>query len=287
MNLLRVAKAARALGKDKTTAVGFLIVFCLMLVAIFAPYIAPYSEDTGKVAHLSQALRPPSWEHLFGTDDVGRDIFSRVLFGTRLSLQVGVMVVVVSLIIGIALGLSAGYFGGWIEMAIMRLTDIFVSVPRLILPVAFAGVLGPSLRNAMLALIITWWPWYVRLLVSEIKSVKEKEYIKAAEALGASAVRIMFRHILPNSVTALVVQGTLDIGWAIMMCATLGFIGIGAQPPTPEWGVMVARGRAYMPDFWWWSTFPGLFIFIAVMGFNMLGDGLRDLLDPRTRSRVG
>lgn len=284
---MSIKKLIRKLYKDKTTAAGLLIVLSLIVIAFLAPYITPYPEDIGKVAHLTHALEPPSWEHLFGTDDIGRDIFSRVLFGTRLSLQVGVMVVALSLVIGIILGLSAGYFGGWIEIAIMRVTDIFVSVPRLILPVAFSGVLGPSLHNAMLALIITWWPWYVRLLVSEVKLVKEKEYIKAAEALGGSSARIMFRHVLPNSMTALLVQGTLDIGWAIMMCATLGFMGIGAQPPTPEWGVMVARGRTYMPDFWWWSTFPGLFIFIAVMGFNMVGDGLRDLLDPRTRYRVG
>ena len=169
-------------------------------------------------------------------------------------------------------------------MVIMRITDIFVSIPRLILPVAFTGIMEPSLRNATLALVLTWWPWYVRLLVSEAKTVKEKEYVKATRALGAGHLRLMFRHVLPNSLSAIVVQGTLDLGWAIMMCATLGFIGIGAQPPTPEWGVMISNGRAYMPDYWWWSTFPGIFIFLAVMGFNMVGDGIRDILDPRVFS---
>lgn len=271
------------LKKSKVTMFGFFTIFSLVIMAIFAPYITPYPEDIGKVCHLSDTVEPPSWRHLFGTDNIGRDVFSRVIFGTRLSIQVGATVVVLSLIIGIVLGLLAGYLGGWTEMIIMRVTDIFVSVPRLILPVAVSGIMTPSLRNAMLALVITWWPWYVRLLVSEVKTVKNRDYIKAAEALGVNTARIMFRHVLPNSMTPLIVQGTLDIGWAILMCATLGFIGVGAQPPTPEWGAMVARGRVYMPSYWWWSTFPGLFIFITVIGFNMLGDGLRDILDPRTR----
>jgi len=257
------------------------IILILVLIAVLSPYIAPYPQDAGKTCHLTDALKPPSWKHLFGTDSVGRDILSRTLLGSRISLQVGVTVVGLALTIGIVLGLIAGYFGGWIEMAVMRVTDVFVSVPRLLLPVAFAGVMQPSLRNATTALVITWWPWYVRLLVSEVKSTREKNYIEAAKALGASSTRIMLRHILPNSVTAIVVQATLDIGWAIMACATLGFLGIGAQPPTPEWGTLVAAGRSYLPDYWWWSTFPGLFIFLAVLGFNLLGDGLRDMLDPR------
>jgi len=266
---------------------GIIVVLILFFFAAFGPLIVPYPEDQGKVSHLEDALQPPSLKHLFGTDNLGRDIFSRTIIGTRISLGVSLLVVCSSILIGIILGLVAGYFGRWVETVIMRITDVFVSIPRLLLPVAFSGVLGPSLQNSMLALIITWWPWYVRLLVGEIKVTKEKEYIEAAKGVGVGVFRMLFRHILPNSMSSLVVQGTLDIGWAIMMCGTLGFIGLGAQPPTPEWGALVASGRTYMPDFWWWSTFPGLFIFIAVMGFNMIGDGLRDFLDPKTRFQVG
>ena len=165
----------------------------------------------------------------------------------------------------------------------MRLTDVFVSVPRLILPVAVAGALGPSLENVMLALIITWWPWYVRLLRSEVKEVKEAEYVQAVEGLGASKLRVMFYHLLPNSVTSLLVQATMDMGWVILVAASLSFIGIGASSPTPEWGLMVAKGREFLPAHWWYSVFPGLFIFVLVMGFNLVGDGLRDILDPRSR----
>lgn len=278
-----VRRSAYILGKNRLTIVGISMVAFIAFIAVFAPVIAPHPADVGSVTRFDQSLQQPSVEHPFGTDRFGRDIFSRVLFGARISLRIAVFVVGAALSIGIPLGLAAGYIGGRVEMLIMRVTDVFVSVPRLILPVAVAGALGPSLTNVMLALIVTWWPWYVRLLRAEVKEVKEAEYVQAAEGLGAGRLRVMFYHLLPNSLTSLLVQATMDMGWVILVAASLSFIGIGASPPTPEWGLMVARGREFMPTHWWYSVFPGLFIFINVMGFNLIGDGLRDILDPRSR----
>lgn len=278
-----VKRSVYILGKNRLTIVGIGMVGFIALIAVFAPVIAPYPEDVGSVTKFGSSLQGPSAEHIFGTDRLGRDIFSRVLFGARISLRIAVFVVGAALGVGVPLGLTAGYLGGRTEMLIMRITDVFVSVPRLILPVAVAGALGPSLTNVMLALIVTWWPWYVRLLRSEVKEVKEAEYVQAVEGLGAGKLRVMFYHLLPNSITSLLVQATMDMGWVILVAASLSFIGIGASPPTPEWGLMVARGREFMPTYWWYSVFPGLFIFINVMGFNLIGDGLRDILDPRSR----
>lgn len=278
-----VSEAVYILGKNRLTVVGIGMVLFIALLGLLAPIIAPYPSHTQSVTNFGQSLQPPSSEHLFGTDRLGRDIFSRVLFGARISVKIAVSVVGAALAIGIPLGLAAGYIGGRVEMLVMRVTDVFVSVPRLILPVAIAGALGPSLRNVMLALVITWWPWYVRLLRSEVKEAKSAEYVEAVEGLGAKKLRVMFVHLLPNSLTSLLVQATMDMGWVILVAASLSFIGIGASPPTPEWGLMVARGREFMPTYWWYSVFPGLFIFITVMGFNLIGDGLRDILDPRSR----
>lgn len=278
-----VSEAVYILGKNRLTVVGIGMVVFIALLGLLAPVLAPYPGHTQSVTNFEQSLQPPSSEHLFGTDRLGRDIFSRVLFGARISVKIAVSVVGAALAIGIPLGLAAGYVGGRVEMLIMRVTDVFVSVPRLILPVAIAGALGPSLRNVMIALVITWWPWYVRLLRSEVKEVKSEEYVEAVEGLGAKKLRVMFVHLLPNSLTSLLVQATMDMGWVILVAASLSFIGIGASPPTPEWGLMVARGREFMPTYWWYSVFPGLFIFITVMGFNLIGDGLRDILDPRSR----
>lgn len=278
-----VKRAVYILGKNRLTIVGIGMVLAIAVIAVLAPLVAPYPEDVGSVTKFSQSLQPPSAEHPFGTDRLGRDIFTRVLFGARISIRIAVFVVGAALSIGIPLGLAAGYVGGRVEMLVMRVTDVFVSIPRLILPVAVAGALGPSLENVMLALIVTWWPWYVRLLRSEVKEVKESEYIEAIEGLGAGKLRVMFVHLLPNSLTSLLVQATMDMGWVILVAASLSFIGIGASPPTPEWGLMVARGREFMPTHWWYSVFPGAFIFVTVMGFNLIGDGLRDILDPRSR----
>jgi len=271
------------LGKNRLTIVGIALIALVTLMGVLAPVIAPYPADKGSVTKFDQRFESPSAEHPFGTDYFGRDIFSRVLFGARISVRIAAQVVGAALMIGIPLGVAAGYLGGRIEMLIMRVTDVFVSIPRLILPVAIAGALGRSLGNVMLALTITWWPWYVRLLRSEVKEVKENEYIEAAESLGASSPRVMFLHLLPNSVTSLLVQATMDFGVVILVTAALSFIGVGAAAPTPEWGLMVANGREYLPSVWWYSFFPGMFIFITVMGYNLLGDGLRDILDPKSR----
>jgi peptide/nickel transport system permease protein len=278
-----IKRALYILGKNRLTIIGIGMVLLIALIAVLAPLIAPYPGDVGSVTKFSQSLQPPSLEHPFGTDRFGRDIFSRVLFGARISMRIAMFVVGAALGIGVPLGLAAGYLGGRVERHNMRITDVFDTVPRLILPVAVAGALGPSLTNVMLALIVTWWPWYVRLLRSEVKEAKEAEYVQAVEGLGARKVRVMFYHLLPNSLTSLLVQATMDMGWVILVAASLSFIGIGASPPTPEWGLMVARGRQFLPTYWWYSVFPGLFIFITVMGFNLIGDGLRDILDPRSR----
>lgn len=278
-----IKRSLYILGKNRLTVIGIVMVLFIGVLGLLAPVIAPYPGHVESVTNFEDSLQGPSVDHPFGTDRFGRDIFSRVLFGARISIKIAVFVVGAALGIGIPLGLAAGYLGGRVEMAIMRVTDVFVSIPRLILPVAVAGALGPSLRNVMLALIVTWWPWYVRLLRSEVKEVKSAEYIEAIEGIGANKLRVMFVHLLPNSLTSLLVQATMDMGWVILVAASLSFIGIGASPPTPEWGLMVARGREFMPTYWWYSVFPGLFIFITVMGFNLIGDGLRDILDPKSR----
>lgn len=271
------------LKQNRLTIFGLLLVAIIVLLAVAAPYIAPYPSHEGSITDYGNSLQSPSLSHPFGTDRMGRDIFSRVLFGAAISIRISLMVVSAAIGIAIPLGLVAGYVGGRVEMVIMRVTDVFISFPRLILPVAIAGALGPSLRNVMLALVVTWWPWYVRLLRSDVKDVKEKNYVEAVEGLGASRLRIMFVHILPNSSSTILVQASMDMGWVILLAASLSFIGIGAQPPTPEWGLMVARGREYLPTYWWYSVIPGMFIFVTVLGFNLIGDGLRDILDPRTR----
>lgn len=276
-------RAVYVLRRNRLTIVGLGLVLLIVFIAVAAPFIAPYPSHRGSITNYADSLQPPSTAHPFGTDRLGRDIFSRVLFGAAISIRVSVMVVAAAISIAIPLGLVAGYVGGWVEMLIMRVTDVFISFPRLILPVAVAGALGPSLENVMLALVVTWWPWYVRLLRSDVKDIREKDYIEAVEGLGAGRLRTMFVHILPNSSTTILVQASMDMGWVILLAASLSFIGIGAQPPTPEWGLMVARGREYLPTYWWYSFFPGLFIFVTVMGFNLIGDGLRDILDPRTR----
>lgn len=278
-----IRRSVYILRKNRLTIVGIGLILTILILGLLAPVIAPYPSHKGSVTNFDDRLQPPSLEHPMGTDHFGRDIFSRVLFGARISARISLQVVGSALLIGIPLGLAAGYLGGRIEMLIMRVTDVFVSIPRLILPVAIAGALGRSLGNVMLALTITWWPWYVRLLRSEVKEVKENEYIEAVEGLGGSDIRVMFVHLLPNSITSLLVQATLDMGIVLLVAAALSFIGVGASSPTPEWGLMVAQGREFMPDMWWYSFFPGMFIFITVMGYNLIGDGLRDILDPKSR----
>ncbi len=255
----------------------------LILTALLAPVIVPYPGDAAGAVHTQDALLAPSAAHLFGTDDLGGDVFSRVVFGARYSLAIGLAIVSLAFLIGVPLGAIAGFSGGFVNELIMRTTDIFLTIPGIVLALAIGAALGPGLVNAAIALALVWWPGYCRLTQGQVLALREQTYVEAAGVVGAGQGRVIFRHILPNTLTPLIVKVSMDIGFAILTAAGLSFIGIGAQPPTPEWGVMVNTGRQFMPDWWWYATFPGLAIFLAVFGFNLLGDGVRDAFDPRTQ----
>ncbi len=281
---IRMARLyVRTFGRNASAMLGLVIVALFLLLALFGPWIVPFPEDAEGAVHLSIKLLPPDGVHYFGTDEVGNDIFTRVVLGARVSLQIGLIVTGIAVLIGIPLGVIAGYVGGWIGEGIMRITDVFLSVPGLILAIAIVGALGPGIVNAMLALSLVWWPGYVRLVHAKALSLKSSIYVEAARAMGASRMRIVFVHILPNCASPIIVKASMDMGMAILGAAGLGFLGLGAQPPFPEWGAMISVGRNYLPDWWWYSFFPGLFIFLTVLGFNLIGDGLRDILDPKNR----
>ena len=269
--------------RSPLTLLGLCILLALILVAVFANSISPFDPNFIDSAH---RLRPPSLTHLLGTDTLGRDLLSRIIHGARISLLVGLVIVGLAATVGSILGLIAGYFGGKVGEGIMRTTDIFLAFPYLILAMAVTAALGPSLMNAMLAMAVVWWPMYTRLMYSEVIVVKKMLFVEAARSIGVRKGRLLFRHILPNSLSAVLIQGTLDFGAAIMYSAALSFIGLGAQPPTPEWGSIISDSRHYLMFAWWYPTFPGLAIFIAILGTNLLGDGLRDVLDPRMRRLV-
>jgi peptide/nickel transport system permease protein len=271
------------LSRSPLSVIGFFLVAVFLIIALICPMIIFYPGDIKGAIHMDQKLRPPSSTHPFGTDEVGRDIYSRVIMGTRLSFQIGLIIVFIAMGIGIPLGIIAGYVGGWVNEVIMRITDIFLSIPGLLLALAIVGALGPGIKNAMLALSIVWWPGYVRLVQGKTLSLREESFVEAAKSIGASRLRIIFSHILPNCTSPIIVKASMDMGMAILFAANLGFIGVGAQPPEPEWGAMISTGRNYLPDQWWMATFPGLAILITVLGFNLLGDGLRDVLDPQSR----
>jgi peptide/nickel transport system permease protein len=273
-----LALSCHSLGKHPLALVGLIIISVLILVAVLAPVIAPF-DPYQQVAE--DRLQPPGSRYLFGTDDMGRDVFSRVIYGSRLSLAAAAVVLVLSMSSGIVIGAVAGYVGGRLDEVLMRITDMFLAFPAMVLAMVIASALGPSLLNAMIAIAVVWWPWYARLIRGQILSLKTMEYVEAAKALGAGNVRILWKYILPNCTAPLIVQATLDSGYAILTTASLSFIGVGALAPTPEWGSMISIGRSYILGQWWYPTFPGLAIFLAVAGFNLLGDGLRDILDPR------
>jgi len=270
----------RLLRNNPSLLLGLLILGALVLMALLAPWLAPRSPTD---IELPAKLLPPSSTHWFGADDLGRDVFSRVVYGARISLLSGSMVVLIAMSIGVLLGLLAGYWGGAIDNVIMRLSDVFVSFPRLVLAMVIAAALGPGLFNGMIAVALSWWPWYARIVRSQILSLKQEEFMTAATAVGVGHTRILSRHLLPNITGVVAVQMSLDLGYAILFTASLGFIGLGAQPPSPEWGSMIAQGRTYILTHWWYPTFPGLAIFFAVLGANLFGDALRDILDPRLR----
>jgi peptide/nickel transport system permease protein len=270
--------------RDRLAMASLIIISLLALVTIFAPALTPYANEGLGDPNLANKFLPPSSEHLFGTDSLGRDLVARMMFGARTSLSIGFLVVIVAVLIGVPLGAVAGYFGGWIDEVIMRVTDIFLAFPPLLLAIAIAAALGPSFINSMLAIALTWWPWYTRLVRAQAISLRERSFVEAARGIGVKNLTIIWRHILPNVFTPVMVQATLDIGSAILTAAGLSFIGLGTQPPTADWGVMINEGRLYvLSGRWWIATFSGLAIFITTLAFNLLGDGVRDAADPRTR----
>jgi len=266
-------------SRNPTAVIGAVIVIICVLAAILAPYITPYPSNVGAVVNFRARHLPPSAAHWFGTDDVGRDILTRVIFGYRVSLLLVVVVLGTAVPIGAILGMTAGYFGGWVEIVIMRITDITLAIPPLVMALAVAAVLSPGLVNAMLAVAILWWTWHARLVYSVTRQLRTQEFIEAAETLGASKLHIIFREILPNCVSAIAVKTSLDAGFVILIGASLSFLGLGIQPPTPDLGTMVASGASFLPDDWWESVLPGCAILFVALGFNLLGDGLRDLFD--------
>jgi peptide/nickel transport system permease protein len=270
--------ATRRFRRNPGAWVGLVIVTLLVLMAIFAPYLADRAPDA---QNLRTRLKPPSGEHPFGTDEFGRSLYARVLYGARVSLLTGVLPVALSLLFGSAIGLVAGYFRGRLDAFLMRMMDVLLAFPSLLLALAVVGTLGPGLFNAVLAIAIVGIPQYARLVRSVVLGTREEDYVQAARALGASDYRLMLRHVLPSAIGPIVVQATLGVGFAILAIAGLSFLGLGVQPPTADWGEMLARGRRFLPDATWLMIFPGLAVSLTVLGFNLLGDGLRDALDPR------
>ncbi len=273
------------LNRNKLTRLSLIIVYTLIFVAIFSPFLVPFPTHAIQETNPQDKLLPPSSEYWFGTDELGRDIFSRVGYGTRISLKTALIAVGLALLIGIPLGGIAGASEWWVDETIMRITDIFLSFPSLLLAIAIAAILGPSLQNAMLAIAISWWPWYTRIVRGQAVSIRQKQFVAAARAIGTPHFKIIFGHIVPNCIAPVIVQASMDIGGVILTIASLSFLGLGAQPPTPEWGLMINTSRNYFLIAWWYSFFPGLAIFITVMVFNLLGDGLREVLDPKTRKK--
>ncbi|MGD1876169.1 MAG: nickel transporter permease [Kiloniellaceae bacterium] len=258
---------------------GLGIVLGLIVVAIFAPLIAPYDPNAQILVDRLQFF---SWAHPFGTDDLGRDIFSRIIYGSRLTLYIVILVAIIAAPIGLLVGTSAGYFGGWVDAVLMRITDIFLAFPKLVLALALVAALGPGIENAIIAIAITSWPPYARIARAETLTIRNSDFISAVRLQGAGRARIIWSHIVPLCTSSLIVRVTLDMAGIILIAAGLGFLGLGAQPPLPEWGAMISAGRKVLLNQWWVATVPGIAIFIVSLGFNLLGDGLRDVLDPKS-----
>ena len=282
--LSRLAAASR-LGRlvraDVLAWVGLVILAVVVLAAVFAPWLAPYPDDGTSATHPAQSLLGPSGAHWMGTDLVGRDVLSRVLFGARTSLTIVLSVLAIAATVGVLLGVTAGYAGGLVRDIILRVTDIFLAFPALLLSLALAVVLHAGLGTAIIAIAVTWWPWYTRLTVSLASSIRSRGYVEAARCLGVSPVRLVVRHVLPNSLTPVLVQLSLDAGGVILTAAALSYLGLGAQEPTSEWGLMVEQGQSLFTTDWWVVTFPGLAILLTAFGFNVLGEAVRSALDPR------
>lgn len=280
-----IKHVARVLGRDRLAAFGAIIVLLFVVLAVLAPWIAPFPEQGVGVTDSARRNLAPDPVNWLGTDQLGRDVLSRIIMGAQPALAVSLIVVAVAALIGIPLGAIAGYRGGWLDEVLMRVTEVFQAFPPLLLAMVTVAILGPSLTNAGIALAISWWPWYARLVRAEARSLKERPFVEAARAMGIPPFLVVVRHVLRNCTTPILVQATVDIGSVILAAGSLAFLGLGTQPPLPDWGLMVAEGRGVIFTSWWISTFPGLAIFLAVLGFNLLGDSLRDLLDPRQVKR--
>jgi len=272
----RLKYVGYVIKRSPLSIIGVFLIILIICIAIFAPLIAPYSPYK---IDMSNTLRPPSAKHWLGTDSLGRDVFSRVVYGSRISLKIAFVVVSIAATSGTLLGVISGYYGGMIDMIIMRIVDVFLAIPTFILAMVAAASLGPSITNVMLTLSIIWWTWYARIVRGEVLKLKSMYFILAQKSLGARSSRIIFHHLIPNCVGPIIVQTTLQLGFAILTSAGLSFLGLGAQPPAPSWGLMVSDGRQYLPGYWWMATFPGTAIFLLVMGFLLLGDTIRDVLE--------
>jgi peptide/nickel transport system permease protein len=272
----------RKVRQDRAALLGLSLIVLLILAAILAPVLSTFPQDVYEF-HTANRLQPPDSVNWLGTDRMGSDIFSRLLFGARITLMIALIAVGTAVAIGVPVGLIAGYYSAWPSQMLMRVSDIFLAVPQIVLAIAIAQTLGPSIENVILALSLTYWPFWARLVYAETRSLKNEVFIESAIALGASSWRVMVLHILPNIASAIIVRTSIGMGATILTAAVLGFLGLGAPPPTPEWGRMIAESREFLPEAWWYATAPGIAIFLVVMGFNLLGDGLRDILDPRIR----
>ena len=278
----RAYRVSLDLLRNPLAVAGIVIIAILILTAIFAPLIAP---EGPRGQYLDRRLLPPSGDHWMGTDQLGRDVFSRVVYGTRITLMIVALVAVISAPVGLLIGAVSGYFGGWVDSVLMGVTDVFLSMPKLVLALAFAAALGPGIENAIIAIAITTWPAYARIARAETLTIRNSEFVAAARLLGASHTRIITRHVLPLCTSSMIIRVTLDMAGIILTAAGLGFLGIGAQPPSPEWGAMISGGRSYIFDQWWVATMPGFAIILVSLGFCFLGDGLRDVLDPKSEGK--
>lgn len=272
----------RFAAETPLNVVALVIIFVFILLSIFGRLLAPYDPIVPDIAN---KLAPPSSAHWLGTDELGRDILSRVLAGTRISLGIATLILSIAITFGVLIGSIAGYVGGWVDEVLMRITDVFLAFPALILAMGIAASLGRDLKNVIIALTLVYWPWYARLIRGQVLMMRERDFVEAAHSIGMRPSRVLLRHILPNTMAPIIVQATVDVGYAVLATAGLSFIGLGAQPPSPEWGTMIAGARTYFRVAWWYMTFPGVALTLTVIGFNLLGDGLRDYFDPRTRAR--
>ena len=269
------------IARDPLSLASTIVIVLFVLMALFAYQVAPHPDEGAGKTNVPNSMLAPSWEHPFGTDLLGRDILSRVIVGAQPALIVPIGVVLFAVLIGAPLGAIAGYKGGWVDEVIMRITDLFLAFPSLLLAMAIASALGRGLDKAAIALVVSWWPWYTRLTRGVTISLKERYFVEAAQAVGVNDWVIILRHILPNTISPVLVQATVDLGTVILAMGGLAFLGLGTQPPSPDWGLMVSDGRTYILNQWWIATFPGVAIFVVVLAFNLLGDILRDIFDPR------